>query len=174
MPRPEGSPDALEMRRKLAVRLLEYGLSGQEVAEAFGVSPGSVSRWKQAYEAEGEAGLEADPHPGRERVLDDDQLLDLADCLRRGPAAYGFEAGRWTRGRVAEVIEAEFGESVSGPTAYRYLRRMGWESAPPDIEGAGGREQADIEEWRRRQYERVQERLGGADAAEGTGGSDEK
>ncbi len=147
MPRPEGSPDALEMRRKLAVRLLEYGLSGQEVAEAFDVSPGSVSRWKQTYEAEGETGLEADPHPGRERVLDDDQLLELADCLRQGPAAYGFRGDRWTRDRVAHVIETEFGESVSGPTAYRYLRRIGRELGSTGDEDATAGPGGSDTEW---------------------------
>ena len=163
MPRPEGSPEALEMRRKLAVRLLEYGLTGQEVAEAFGVSPGSVSRWKQTYEEAGETGLEADPHPGRDRILDDDRLLELADCLRLGPTAHGFEGDRWTRSRVAEVIQREFDESVSDPTAYRYLRRLGWEPLPPGEE--------DGEAWRRRQWEQARQRFG-ADSG-GASGSDE-
>lgn len=64
MTRPEGSVEELEMRRKLAVRLLDRGMDGQEVAEAFDVSPGSVSRWKQTYEEEEMEELEADPHPG--------------------------------------------------------------------------------------------------------------
>lgn len=52
------------MRSKLAVRFLDRGMDGQEVAEAFDVSPGSVSRWKQTYEEEEIEGLEADPYPG--------------------------------------------------------------------------------------------------------------
>lgn len=47
MPRPEGSAEELEMRQELVVRLLDRSMNGQEVAEAFDVSPGSVSRWKQ-------------------------------------------------------------------------------------------------------------------------------
>lgn len=98
MTRPEGSAEELEMRRKLAVRLLDRGMDGQEVAEAFDVSPGSVSRWKQTYEEEGMEGLEADPHPGKNPILDDNQLLELATHLRDGPEAYGFETDLWTRG----------------------------------------------------------------------------
>jgi transposase len=45
--RPKGSAEALEMRRMIAVRMLQAGKGVREVSRLVGVSPTSVSRWKK-------------------------------------------------------------------------------------------------------------------------------
>lgn len=57
--RTKGSPEALEMRRKDAAKLLDEGFGVREFTRLLDVSPSAVSAWKQAYETDGEAGLAA-------------------------------------------------------------------------------------------------------------------
>jgi len=62
--RTKGSAAELEQRRRQAVALLNQGVKAAQAARALGVSGAAVTRWKQAYEERGEAGLAAEPHPG--------------------------------------------------------------------------------------------------------------
>lgn len=55
--RTHGTPEQLETRRRLAVRLLRQGHAGAEVARMVGVRSSSMTRWKQAFEALGRDGL---------------------------------------------------------------------------------------------------------------------
>lgn len=47
--RPQGSPVALEQRRRRAVTLLSHGYQPHEVAQMLGVDRRSVRRWKRAH-----------------------------------------------------------------------------------------------------------------------------
>ena len=51
--RPKGSAEALEMRRMIAVRMLQAGKEVREVSRLVGVSPASVSRWKKRSKSRG-------------------------------------------------------------------------------------------------------------------------
>ena len=62
--RTKGSAAELEQRRRIAARLLEQGMKPIRVAEALGVSPAAVTRWRQAWQKGGEKALAAKPHPG--------------------------------------------------------------------------------------------------------------
>lgn len=131
--RPKGSPEALEMRRKDAVKLLNNGFGVRKVARILDVSPGAVSAWKQAYETEGEAGLAAKPQTGggRPPLLSYDQYPRLEELLLEGPHAHGFETDLWTLARVGRVIEREFDVSYSESGVRKVLKRMGWSYQKP-------------------------------------------
>jgi transposase len=131
--RPKGSPEALEMRRKDAVKLLNNGFGVRKVARILDVSPGAVSAWKQAYEIEGEAGLAAKPQTGggRPPLLSYDQYPRLEELLLEGPHTYGFETDLWTLARVGRVIEREFDVSYSDSGVRKVLKRMGWSYQKP-------------------------------------------
>src|SRR5712691_7620205 len=49
MPRPKGSADLLEDRRKRALALLDAGHSLNEVGRRIGCHPSSVMRWRDAW-----------------------------------------------------------------------------------------------------------------------------
>jgi hypothetical protein len=57
--RPKGSAEALEMRRMIAVRMLQAGKGVREGSRLVGVSPTSVSRWKKVLQEQGVEGLRA-------------------------------------------------------------------------------------------------------------------
>ncbi|MEM2446719.1 MAG: helix-turn-helix domain-containing protein [Candidatus Bathyarchaeia archaeon] len=88
--RPKGSAEALEMRRRIAVQMLQQGKGIREVRRAVGVSPTSVSRWNRILQDPGWEALKAKPHPGKPPRLTPEQKERLAEILRQGAKAAGF------------------------------------------------------------------------------------
>ncbi len=155
MTRPEGSAAELEVRRTIAARLLDHGLGVREVAGILDVAPGSVSRWKATYEAEGIEGLAAEPHPGRDPKLTADQLATLEGILLDGPRAAGFGTDRWTLDRVVTVVEREFDAEISDVTAWNYLQELGWRYRQADPDEREG-DAAGDEGWRSGKWTRTE------------------
>ena len=102
-----------------------------------GASPAAVTRWRQAYEKRGDAGLRAKPHPGRPPKLSMKQRTKLIRLLERGPRRHGYRTELWTLKRVAEVIRKHFGVRYDPSGVWHVLRQDGLElpeartSSPP-------------------------------------------
>jgi transposase len=112
--------EQMEERRLAGATLLRQGrLSQAEIARHVGVSRASVCRWATTLAQEGRRGLEARPIPGRSPRLDEKAWARLGRLLDRGAMAAGFATERWTLGRIAALIEREFGI----PDHPRYLER---------------------------------------------------
>ena len=105
----EPPADWKEARRLRAWELVQQGWQ-QDVAAAWGVTEGVVSQWVSKARPGGVPALRR-PHPGGQPKLNDRQRGQIPELLTRGPAAFGFSGEVWTRGRVAQVIEQEFGVS---------------------------------------------------------------
>ena len=67
-----GNPDAREMRKALALKLIYQDYSYEAIRQILDVSIGSISGWKQAYEREGLPGLRL-KHKGRISYLNPEQ-----------------------------------------------------------------------------------------------------
>jgi len=157
--RPKGSAEELERRRRRAIALLQEGLSAAEVARIVGVAGCSVSRWRQAYEAKGDAGLAAKPHPGGRSKLTQQQRERLAALLVEGPRKHGYDTELWTLSRVAEVILIQFGVSYDPSGVWHVLRSMGWSSQKPERRARERHEEA-IEQWRQDDWPRIKKNAG--------------
>ena len=155
--RPKGTAEELERRRRRAMALLEEGQTQAEVARTLETSTASVSRWKQAYEREGETALSAKPHPGRRAKLTARQQERLADLLLRGARSHGYSTDLWTLSRVAEVILIHFGVSYDPSGVWHVLRRMGWSCQKPERRARERDDQA-IATWRREDWPRIKKR----------------
>lgn len=128
MVRPEGSKEEREKIRKRAINLLNNGYSPKKVAELADVSRQSVYRWKKDYKKEGVDGIEAKPNTGgRTPKLPKEKLPELERLLVEGPQNHGFDRDDWSYPAVSELIEQEFGISVSASTARRYLTAIDWD-----------------------------------------------
>jgi transposase len=156
--RPKGSAAELEVRRRLAVRLLSQGKSRSEVAEMVGASLSSVKRWKAAWKKGGVEAVAAKPHPGRKPKLTNAQKRQLERMLLRGPRAAGFSNDLWTCGRVAEVIRRRFGVTYHVDHVPRILQAFGWSCQKPELR-ARERDEAAIERWRTRKWPRIKKEL---------------
>ncbi len=123
--------DWKEGRRLRAYELSQQGWSQKAIAEALGVTKGAVSKWmKRAREGGGEA-LRHQPPPGASSKLSAAQLAALPGLLVKGAEAYGYRGAVWTRARVRQLIENEFGVSYHLDHMSYLLDKIGWTRQTP-------------------------------------------
>jgi transposase len=139
--------DGLEWRRFRALRLKRQGWSRNDIAEALGVCPVSVSRWCAQVRDGGPEALRAHPGPGRPPKLLPAQMRLITEFLWHGAEAYGFRGEVWTCARVARVIEEEFGVHYHKDHVGRLLRELHWTPQMP-IRRAIQRDEDAIRRWR--------------------------
>jgi transposase len=108
--RPKGTTIQLEVRRRVAVSLLEAYWGVRQIARHIKASPSSVRRWRNAVAQHAAAGLDAKPHlGGSQPKLSLEQRQHLLALLRQGARDHGFRNALWTLSRIATVIERHFG-----------------------------------------------------------------
>ena len=152
--RPYGSPDALEKRRRRAMKLLRKKLSLQEVARRIGCHPSSVMRWRDAYKKQGDKGLKAKPIPGRPPKLKAHQRKRLVKLLLKGAMAHGYRTDLWTTARIADLIEKTFGVRYHRDHIGRLMASLNWTYQKPERR-ATQRDEKAIEEWKRKKWPQI-------------------
>ena len=158
--RPPGTTIQLEVRRRLAVSLLEAGWGVRKVARHVKASPSSVRRWRDAAVQAPETGLNAKPHPGGSQPkLTAEQAPHLLTLLNQGARAHGFRNELWTLARVALVIERHFGLTYCPSGVWRVLRRLGWSPQKP-AKRARERDEEAIARWPQQQWPRLKKKPG--------------
>jgi transposase len=139
--------DWREGRRFRGWELHQQGWNQQQIADALGVTQGTVSKWLACAHTQGIAALRRKKAPGRTPHLTAAQLARLPDLLNQGAEACGFRGAVWTRARVAEVIKRSFGVSYHVAHISRILKRIRWSRQQP-IRRARQRNEAAIQRWR--------------------------
>lgn len=74
-------PDAREVRKALAVKLVYQGYLYEEIQTILDVSLGSITLWRQAYEEHGISGLRLN-HKGRKSYLNVEQREEVLSWLQ--------------------------------------------------------------------------------------------
>ena len=144
--RPTGTKQQLEVRRRVAMALLDVGWGIRQVARQVKASPGSVCRWRDTLAQQGDAGLSAKRHPGSKPRLSAAQSQALLDLLSQGPRAHGFRNELWTLRRIAALIERHFGLTYCPSGVWRVLRRLKWSPQKP-ARRARERDELAIAHW---------------------------
>jgi transposase len=155
--RPKGTAAELEQRRRWAIALLEQGMKPIQVAKTVGVSPPSVTRWRQAVQNGGRNAMASKPHPGRRRRLTDKQRRRLPELLLQGARKHGFRTDLWTLSRVAQVIAKTFDIRYHPGHVWRLLQSLGWSSQKPESRAREREEQA-LQRWRQNEGPRIKKR----------------
>jgi transposase len=146
--------DIREWRRLRAVLLMAGGWRRYDVAEALNVTERSVSGWVAIARVHGPQGLWSAAIPGRPSRLSPWQRDLIPELLSHGAEAYGFRGLVWTCGRIAKVIEEEFGVAYHKCQVSRLLKRLGWTPQMP-IRRASQRDEQAIERWRQVTWPRL-------------------
>src|ERR1035437_10321651 len=94
------SESAMEFRRRRAVELMRQGESKKTISRILGVSNTSLNLWLRKAEA-GES-LKTKPSHGRPLRLNSQQVTELEEALKKGPAAHGWPNNLWTTVRREE------------------------------------------------------------------------
>jgi transposase len=154
--RPKGTKTQLEVRRRVAVSLLETGWGVRQVARHVHASPSSVRRWRAAVVQYAAVGLDAKPHPGGSQPkLPASQRQQLVDLLRQGARAHGFRNELWTLAWIAAVIEHHFALPYCPAGIWHLLRHLGWSPQKPATR-ARERDEDAIANWRTDQWPKLQ------------------
>lgn len=143
-----------EMRRRRVkgVRLLQKGERPAEVARQTGVSRQSVMRWQRALASKGFAQVAQVGPRGRPRRLSEEQLEELAQCLKQGALAAGYATEIWTVPRIAALITERFGVHLARSSVWSVLReQMGWSVQRPARQ-ARQRDEKAIAAWKKKRW----------------------
>ena len=160
MPRPKGSADLLEDRRKRALALLDRGYSLHEVGRQVGCAAVSVMRWRDARRRGGAKALKVRFSPGRPSKLDAAQRRRLVGLLLKGATAHGWRTNLWTTARIAELIRREFSVAYHRDHIGRLLHSLGWSVQKPERRALERNEEA-IARWKQQDWPRIKKTLRG-------------
>jgi transposase len=160
MPRPKGSADLLEDRRRRALALLDAGYSLNEVGRRIGCAAVSVMRWRDARRRQGDSVFEVRFSPGRPWKLGEKERKRLVRLLLKGPLAHGYRTNLWTTARIAELIRREFGVEYHRDHIGRLMHGLGWSVQKPERRALERDEEA-IERWKHKDWPRIKKTLRG-------------
>jgi transposase len=136
------------------LHLKEQGWYQRDIAAALGVREETLSRWLARARDGGPDALLARPGPGRPPKLTDAQKRQIPEFLWHGAEAYGFRGQVWTRARITEVIEEEFGVRYHKGHVGRLLQELRWTPQVP-IKRAIQRDEDAIRRWRAEAWPRL-------------------
>jgi transposase len=94
---------------------------------------------------------------GRKSRLQAADLRRLAELLRRGPEALGYETPLWTCWRVAHLIESEFQVQYHPGHVWKILDGLGWSCQRP-VGRARERNEAAIRQWKQTQWPAIKKK----------------
>ena len=129
------TPEELEDRRKLAVKLRKSGKTYAEVANIVGVHRNAVSKWCTMWEKGGAEALRVKPAgkpKGSGLTLDVEQQKKVRSCLIEcTPDQLEFDFALWTRKAVQQLIHYLFKIEMPIRTVGHYLKQWGFTPQKP-------------------------------------------
>lgn len=142
---------ALEQIRIQAAKEMAAGTSPTLIANRLCISIRSVLRWQANYQANGEEGLRATVSSGRPPKVSPAIQAKLRGMLKINPIQLSFPFALWTRSMVAELLQREFGISLTLPAVGELLGRMGMTPQKPQFVAAE-RDPARVRQWEEVEY----------------------
>lgn len=153
------SPDELEDRRKLAVKLRKSGKTFAEVAEMVGVHRNAVSKWCGMWESGGAKALKVKPAgkpKGSGSTLNKEEQKQVQSCLIEcTPDQLQFDFALWTRKAVQQLIDFLFHIEMPIRTVGHYLKQWGFTPQKP-VKRAYERNDQKIQQWLENDYPAIE------------------
>ena len=126
------TPDTQEDLRRRAVAAVNAGMSQTAVSIVFKVSPKTVWRWVNAFDRNGNRGLQGGRRgrrPGEQKALDPRQEARVRRAvLGKYPDQVALPGLVWTRPQVRDLVRRWYGVGLSLVTIGKYLRS--WRLSP--------------------------------------------
>jgi len=89
------SKNARYDHRLHAILLIAQGLSSRRTAQLLGDSPRIISYWVRRFNKRGFKGLEEGCHSGRPSRLNNVQLEEISNALKKSPVVYNYSKSSW-------------------------------------------------------------------------------
>ena len=153
--------EVLHERRKQVIRMYSKGMRVMQIVEHTGLSWYAVNAAIKKYLAKGTAALKPAARgkkQGSGRVLSAAQEFAIQKliCDKR-PEQLKMEFALWNRAAVMQLIEREFGISLSVRAVGNYLNRWGFTPQKPIKRAYEQRPEA-VQEWLDNQYPEIEKR----------------
>ncbi len=115
----------LRTRAQIVLLSAEKQMKAPEISEIVREGQTTVQRWLKRYMAEGVAGLEDAPRPGKPATVSQAYREQLLASVRRRPRSLGLDFSLWTLQRLADYMAEQTGIRVSTETVRRELKSGG-------------------------------------------------
>jgi transposase len=123
---------ALQVMRQQAIKAVREGQAVASVAAAFGLNATTVFRWLAKFAEGGQNALLAKPIPGRPPKVTAEEMRWIAQAVKDNtPQQFKFEFGLWTLSLLRELINREFGKSLSLESVRRVMKLLGFSTQKP-------------------------------------------
>ncbi len=118
--------DNRQIRRLLALAAVYDGMNRTEAARIGGMDRQTLRDWVHRFNADGPEGLTNREGAGRPRLLNDKQMLELAQIVETGPDRETDGVVRWRRIDLVRIIDERFGVTCSQSVVSDYLVELGF------------------------------------------------
>jgi len=123
---------ALQVMRQQAIKAVREGQSVTNVAAAYGLNATTVFRWLAKFADGGQNALLAKPIPGRPPKISAEEMRWIALAVKDNtPQQFKFEFGLWTLSLMRELINRQFGKSLSLESVRRIMKLLGFSAQKP-------------------------------------------
>lgn len=138
--------------RMQGVKMVRSGTPPSTVAQQFGVSVRAVFKWMAAFAEGGQNALQAKEGAGRPPKVTPEQMQWIANTVRdQTPDQFRFEFGLWTLRLIGQLIEREFGMTLTLPTLGKVMRQLGFTAQRP-LYRAYEQDAVLVQRWHREDY----------------------
>lgn len=153
--------EVLHERRKQVVRMHRKGVGVMRIVEQTGLSWSAVNVALALYHSGGAVALKPDargkkPGSGRSLSAEQEQAIQRMICDRR-PEQLKMEFALWSRPAVKQLIEREYGITLSVRAVGNYLARWGFTPQKPIKKAYEQRPEA-VQAWLDEQYPAIETR----------------
>lgn len=122
----------LQVMRQQAMKALRDGQPVADVATAFGMNIRTVFKWLAKFVDGGQNALLAKPISGRPPKVSAEEMRWIARAVKDNtPQQFKFEFGLWTLSLLRELINREFGKSLSLESVRRIMKLLGFSAQKP-------------------------------------------
>jgi transposase len=139
-------PEWREYRRLRVWEMHRQGYKQSAIAAALGLTQPGVSQIIKRAKSGGEVALRQRKPKGAPTKLSQDQKADLLSKLEQGAEAHGYAGDVWTTGRIAQLIQKEYGVAYHADYIGPFLRACGWSVQRPIVR-ATQRDESAIAQW---------------------------
>ncbi len=117
--------DDRKLRDRLQIVLMAHrGRARQDIATDLGVRRKTVSRWLNAYCADGLAGLGCKPAKGRPGKIPQAMAGEVRRWVIEGPAEQGLDRANWTHEELADHLLKAKGIKTSRSAVQRFCAKI--------------------------------------------------
>ncbi|MEK6946401.1 MAG: IS630 family transposase [Nanoarchaeota archaeon] len=149
------SREVMEHQRFRAIELRKKKWSVQDIAYAFRVHRGSVSRWLTKSRRQGADALTRRKAPGAKPKINVSEQKKLILYLKQPATVYGFENPLWDCSRVGWLIRNKFGKNLAISNIWELLRKHGLTPQMPDRR-AIQQDKTLVQKWLTEEWPKIQ------------------